>query len=471
MTPARSGQGKLPALQFYPGDWLRDPGVQSLTYHDQGVWLKLLCYMHESHERGKLMLNGRAMTHPEMGRLLGLELPVVEATMADLIDSGVGSIDEETGALISRRMVRDEEGRQQRKMWGKEGGRKAFASDSGQERPGYLFLVRRESDGMMRLGSSVNPQNRLYRLRFENRGEMLVLLAKRAVNNMRTALSSFAAAHQLRAHEWFAQARDAVSSFLSSFQSSPEEDTPFLPPSSSSSSTSLQERERASKQAEGSEKSHATPDADLHPLAAQIVLAHPYARIRNWTVRDIPTDCVVAVLSAARAEAAETGASPSAAATMMLTMVRGIASEVPEAEWRFLKQIPEFMRLRDYRIDPKHLKRQQPANPPAKETSRAQPANSGPRPGPSTANAERRVRSNQAIWAAACAAVGSPGGGDADAAGEGSFSPPGAGPGYRQDVHGGMDGDRPEVRAAAPGRVIEGVAAGREPAEFLPRAG
>lgn len=49
---------KLPAFQFYPGDWRKDPGVQSLSFHDRGVWHEMLCLMHESEERGKLTLNG-----------------------------------------------------------------------------------------------------------------------------------------------------------------------------------------------------------------------------------------------------------------------------------------------------------------------------------------------------------------------------------------------------------------------------
>ena len=43
---------KLPALQFYPGDWRKDLGVQSLSFHDRGVWFEMLMLMHDSENRG-----------------------------------------------------------------------------------------------------------------------------------------------------------------------------------------------------------------------------------------------------------------------------------------------------------------------------------------------------------------------------------------------------------------------------------
>jgi hypothetical protein len=39
---------KLPALQWYPADWRKDPGVQALSLHDRMVWFEMLMLMHES---------------------------------------------------------------------------------------------------------------------------------------------------------------------------------------------------------------------------------------------------------------------------------------------------------------------------------------------------------------------------------------------------------------------------------------
>lgn len=33
---------KLPSIQWYPGDWRKDPGVQALDYESRGIYLELL---------------------------------------------------------------------------------------------------------------------------------------------------------------------------------------------------------------------------------------------------------------------------------------------------------------------------------------------------------------------------------------------------------------------------------------------
>ena len=113
---------KLPAFQFYPGDWRKDPGVQSLSFHDRGVWFEILCLMHESAERGKLLLNGEAMPETALARLLGLDNQILTTTLTTLLTYGVASRCEDTGALTCRRMIRDENLRKIRTQAGKQGG-------------------------------------------------------------------------------------------------------------------------------------------------------------------------------------------------------------------------------------------------------------------------------------------------------------------------------------------------------------
>lgn len=121
---------KLPALQFYPGDWRKDPGVQSLNYFDRGVWFEILCLMHESSERGKLLLNGKPMPDDALATILGLDKQILTTTLNTLLTYGVASRDGETGALINRRMVKDETLRQVRTEAGKKGGNPVLVKQS-----------------------------------------------------------------------------------------------------------------------------------------------------------------------------------------------------------------------------------------------------------------------------------------------------------------------------------------------------
>lgn len=113
---------KLPALQFYVGDWRKDPGVQSLDYETRGIWLEILCIMHESEDRGKLMLNGKPMPMEALCRLLGLDNQNLTKALTKILEYGVASIDSNSQIIFSRRMVRDEDIRKTRKECGKLGG-------------------------------------------------------------------------------------------------------------------------------------------------------------------------------------------------------------------------------------------------------------------------------------------------------------------------------------------------------------
>lgn len=102
---------KLPSFQFYPGDWRKDPSVQSLSFHERGVWFELLCFMHESERRGVLLLNGTKPDDERIARLLGLDVKQTRLLLELFVREGVADLDPHTGALRNRRMVRDEKRR------------------------------------------------------------------------------------------------------------------------------------------------------------------------------------------------------------------------------------------------------------------------------------------------------------------------------------------------------------------------
>jgi hypothetical protein len=117
----------LPHIQFYVGDWRKDIGIQSLSYHHRGVWFELLLLMHCSEQRGRLTVNGRPMSNGSLARLLGMSEGEAKDAVDVLIANGVASR-EANGAIVNRRMVREEEIRQKRKTIGSRGGSKTAAN-------------------------------------------------------------------------------------------------------------------------------------------------------------------------------------------------------------------------------------------------------------------------------------------------------------------------------------------------------
>lgn len=115
--------GKLPAFQFYPGDWQKDPALNACDWKARAVWFSLLLVMHEAPQRGYLSLvDSEPMTERQLSNLTRIPLDELSVAMTELEESGVYSRDE-NGVIYSRRMLREEERRTEASQTGKKGGR------------------------------------------------------------------------------------------------------------------------------------------------------------------------------------------------------------------------------------------------------------------------------------------------------------------------------------------------------------
>lgn len=111
---------KLPAIQFYVGDWMKDPALRSVSVAARGLWIDLLCIMHESPRRGYLEnAKGEPLTELQISRITGVHRNAVHRLMTELSLAGVMSVTpivtggSLVGSLVSnRRMTRDESVRQ-----------------------------------------------------------------------------------------------------------------------------------------------------------------------------------------------------------------------------------------------------------------------------------------------------------------------------------------------------------------------
>lgn len=112
---------KRPAFQFYPGDWLRDTALRSCSVSARGLWIEMLCLMHEGEPYGHLKVGQKVILPANLARMVGEPLEVVEGWLHELSEAGVYSIDD-SGCIYSRRMVRDEEIRTKRAAGGHLGG-------------------------------------------------------------------------------------------------------------------------------------------------------------------------------------------------------------------------------------------------------------------------------------------------------------------------------------------------------------
>ena len=116
---------KRPSFQFYPSDWLRDTALRSCSTGARGLWIDIICFMHEGNPYGHLKVGNKVILSHNLAGMVGATLQDVENWLNELHQSGVYELGED-GEIFSKRMVRDECLRNKRAEGGKLGGNPAL---------------------------------------------------------------------------------------------------------------------------------------------------------------------------------------------------------------------------------------------------------------------------------------------------------------------------------------------------------
>ena len=108
-----------PSLQFYPDDWISDTALALCSLEAQGAWIRLLCHMHRSPERG-VLLDAQSMPIDAQGlaRLIATNDAQAMQILCELTTRGVAS-KRDDGAIYNRRMVRESCSENARTMHGR----------------------------------------------------------------------------------------------------------------------------------------------------------------------------------------------------------------------------------------------------------------------------------------------------------------------------------------------------------------
>src|SRR5258708_17221607 len=104
--------GKLPAFQFYPGDWQKDPSLRRCSKAAKGVWMDMMCLLFECPVRGVFVdAGGRPWGDEEIAAAIGGDIAANLECIAELVAKGVVPR-HARGALFLRRLGRDQGKRQ-----------------------------------------------------------------------------------------------------------------------------------------------------------------------------------------------------------------------------------------------------------------------------------------------------------------------------------------------------------------------
>ena len=102
--------GKLPAFQFYPGDWIQDTRI--LTPATRGLWIDILCFMWRSETRGEI-----SGSLAQLARILSCTEAECEAALTELNCTKCADVTFCNGdgnafvTVKNRRMIREDKDR------------------------------------------------------------------------------------------------------------------------------------------------------------------------------------------------------------------------------------------------------------------------------------------------------------------------------------------------------------------------
>ncbi len=94
-----------PWVKFYTGDWRSDPALKICSLAARGLWIEMICLMHEAHPYGHLLVNGLSPTDTQLGVLVGAAPEQIAAMLGELESAAVFSRTR-AGVIYSRKLTR-----------------------------------------------------------------------------------------------------------------------------------------------------------------------------------------------------------------------------------------------------------------------------------------------------------------------------------------------------------------------------
>ncbi len=99
--------GARPWFKFYPRDWRADEALRDCSMAARGLWIELMCLMHEATPYGHLLPAGRKPTDQKLAVQVGVSVGELKRLLNELEEARAFSRTPD-GVIYSRRMVRDE---------------------------------------------------------------------------------------------------------------------------------------------------------------------------------------------------------------------------------------------------------------------------------------------------------------------------------------------------------------------------
>lgn len=132
-----------PFLKFFTSDWRSDPRLRMCSPAARGLWIELICLMHEAMPYGHLRVHGQPPNEAQLASLTGIREAELPDLIAELELHGVFSRTRE-GVIYSRKLVRMAAKSAKARKNGKAGGNPSLRKET--EKPPSLNLQDKPPD-------------------------------------------------------------------------------------------------------------------------------------------------------------------------------------------------------------------------------------------------------------------------------------------------------------------------------------
>lgn len=117
----KNSKNKRPSFPFYPADWRGDLKLQFCSFGAKGLWMDLMCIMHDSDKYGYLLIDGEKPTDEDLAFLFRVDIEIFRKYFLEIKDKKIIKKNNE-GIYYSKRLVNDFKLRELSKKYGKLGG-------------------------------------------------------------------------------------------------------------------------------------------------------------------------------------------------------------------------------------------------------------------------------------------------------------------------------------------------------------
>lgn len=121
-----------PWLKFYTTDWRADPRLKMCSMAARGLWIEMICLMHEATPYGHLLINGQSLTDAQLGALVGAPPDQIAALLGELEAAGVFSRTR-AGVIYSRKLTRLDKKAAIARNNGRKGGNPSLCKSDGKQ--------------------------------------------------------------------------------------------------------------------------------------------------------------------------------------------------------------------------------------------------------------------------------------------------------------------------------------------------